>query len=130
MPHVVLADAANEDIVSILEWTHENFGEQARLRYEALLTQAIIDIAESPDRPGCVAREELAADARTYHLWHSRNRVKKTLGVVSKPRHFLLFRINAQGDIEIGRVLHDSMDLASHLPYSYFGHSSEQETAD
>ncbi|MCU0716827.1 MAG: type II toxin-antitoxin system RelE/ParE family toxin [Pirellula sp.] len=130
MPHVVLADAANEDIVSILEWTHENFGEQARLRYEALLTQAIIDIAKSPDRPGCVAREELAADARTYHLWHSRNRVKKTLGVVSKPRHFLLFRINAQGDIEIGRVLHDSMDLASSLPSDYLGHSSEQGTVE
>lgn len=130
MPHVVFAKAANEDIVSILEWSYENFGEQARLRYEALLTQAIIDIAESPDRPGCVAREELAADARTYHLWHSRNRVKKTLGVVSKPRHFLLFRINAQGDIDIGRVLHDSMDLASNLPSGYFGHSSDQVTAE
>lgn len=125
MPHVVLAKAANADIVSILEWSHENFGEQARLRYEALLTQAIIDIAESPDRPGCVPREELAAEARTYHLWHSRNRVGKRPGVVSKPRHFLLFRISAQGDIEIGRVLHDSMDLASNLPSGYLGHSSD-----
>ena len=36
--------------------------------------------------------------------------------------------MNAQGDIEIGRVLHDSMDLVSNLPSSDFGHSSEQGT--
>ncbi len=94
------------------------------------MTQEIIDIAESPDRPGCVAREELAADARTYHLWHSRNRVGKRPGVVSKPRHFLLFRISAKGGIEIGRVLHDKMDLASNLPSGFFGHSSDQRTAE
>jgi len=128
MRHVVLAKAANEDIVSILEWSHENFGERARLRYGALLTQAIIDIAESPDRPGCIAREELAAGARTYHLWHSRNRVEKTPGVVRKPRHFLLFRIGARGDIEIGRVLHVSMDLASNFPPGYMVHSSDEES--
>jgi toxin ParE1/3/4 len=119
MPRVLLANAANEDIVNILEWSHENFGEHARLRYEALLTQAIVDIAASPDRLGSVARDELTAGARTYHLWHSRNRVEKTIGVVGNPRHFLLFRISAQGDIEISRVLHDSMDLASNLPSGY-----------
>ncbi|MBL8817449.1 MAG: type II toxin-antitoxin system RelE/ParE family toxin [Planctomyces sp.] len=128
MPRVVLANAASEDIVSILEWSHENFGELARLRYEALLTKAIIDIAESPDRPGCVAREELAAGARTYHLWHSRNRVGKTPGVVRNPRHFLLFRPGAQSDIEIGRVLHDSMDLASNLPSGDMVQSSDEES--
>jgi hypothetical protein len=74
MPRVVIANAANEDTVNILGWSHENFCEPGRLRYEALLTQAIIDIAESPDRQGCVAREELAAGARTYRLWYLRKR--------------------------------------------------------
>jgi len=76
-----------------------------------------------------MAREELAAGARTYHLWHSRNRVRKMPGVVRNPRHFLLFRIGAKGDIEIGRVLHDSMDLASNLPPGYM-HSSDEELHD
>ena len=116
MQRVVLAPAAEEDIVKILAWSHEHFGEHARLRYEALLTQAIVDIAENPERVGSLSREELAAGARTYHLWHSRERIAKSVGMVAKPRHFLLFRLNAEGEIEIGRVLHDSMDHVSILP--------------
>lgn len=119
MPRVVLAPAAEEDIVRILAWSHEHFGEQARLRYEALLTQALVDIAEDPERAGSVPREELAAGARTYHLWHSRQRMAKSVGKVGTPRHFLLLRTNAEGQVEIGRVLHDSMDLASNLPEVY-----------
>lgn len=120
MPRVVVAPAAEEDIVRILAWSHEHFGEQARLRYEALLTQALVDIAEDPERAGSVPREELAAGARTYHLWHSRQRMAKSVGKVGTPRHFLLLRTNAEGQVEIGRVLHDSMDLASNLPEVYF----------
>ena len=36
MQRVVLAPAAEEDIVEILAWCHEHFGEPARIRYEAL----------------------------------------------------------------------------------------------
>jgi len=36
----------------------------------------------------------------------------KAVGTVLKPRHFLLFRVSSNREIEIGRVLHDSMDLA------------------
>jgi toxin ParE1/3/4 len=119
MPLVVLAPAAEEDIVRILAWSHEHFGEQARLRYEALLTQTIVDIAEDPERVGSVPREGLAAGARTYHLWHSRQRIAKSVGMVGTPRHFLLLRITDEVQVEIGRVLHDSMDLASNLAEVY-----------
>ena len=125
MFRVVLAPAAEEDIVKILAWSHEHFGEQARLRYEALLTQAIVDVAEDPERVGSVPREELAAGARTYHLWHSRQRIAKSVGMVGNPRHFLLLRTNAEGQVEIGRVLHDSMDLASNLPEVYLPNPNE-----
>jgi len=120
MPGVVLSPAAEEDLVRILAWSHKHFGEQTRLRYEALLTQAIVDIAEDPERTGSVRREELATGSRTYHLWHSRQRIAKSVGKVGTPRHFLLFRVNSEGLVEIGRVLHDSMDLASNLPEVYF----------
>lgn len=48
MASFTLSVVAERDIVSILTWTHEHFGEQARLRYEALLVQAMIDVAENP----------------------------------------------------------------------------------
>jgi toxin ParE1/3/4 len=119
MARFTLSVAAERDIVSILTWTHEHFGEQARLRYEALLVQAMIDIAENPHCPGSEARDEIAGLARTYHLWHSRNRVDKVPGRVHRPRHFLIYRVNDRQQIEIGRVLHESVDLPNHLPTEY-----------
>ncbi len=35
-----LTDAAQADIVSILAWSHEQFGQEARQRYEALIAAA------------------------------------------------------------------------------------------
>lgn len=119
MARFTLSVAAERDIVSILTWTHEHFGEQARLRYEALLVQAMIDIAENPRCPGSAARDEIAGLARTYHIWHSRNRVDKLPGRVHRPRHFLMYRVNDRKQIEIGRVLHESVDLPNHLPTEY-----------
>jgi toxin ParE1/3/4 len=110
---------AERDITSILAWTHEHFGEQARLRYEALLVQAIVDVAEDPERPGSALRHEISRVACTYHLWHSRNHVDVAIGRVRRPRHLLIFRFTDENQIEIGRVLHDSMDLSSHLPVEY-----------
>ncbi len=119
MPRFVIAPAAAADIESILGWSDEHFGESGRLRYEALLVQAIFDLAEQPERPGVHCRPEIAKRAGTYHLLNSRDRVAAALGRVKQPRHFLLFRVRADGAVEIGRVLHDSMDLAQHLPDEY-----------
>ena len=119
MPRFVLAPAAAVDIESILAWSHEHFGEEARRRYEALILKAILDVAERPDRAGVQNRPEIASDARTYHLCYSRHRGAAGIGSVKEPRHFLLFRPRADGAIEIGRVLHDSMDLSRHLPEGY-----------
>jgi toxin ParE1/3/4 len=107
---------AERDIEAILAWTHEEFGAKARVRYEALLIRAMLDVAESPERAGSQDRPEIAASARTYHIRHSRDRVKKSIGKVKQPRHFLLYRALAGGPVEIGRVLHDRMDLKRHRP--------------
>jgi toxin ParE1/3/4 len=119
MSRYVLSPAAERDIESILAWTHERFGVAGRLRYEALLTQAILDVAVDAERAGSLHRPEIVPTARTYHLWHSRNRVDAAVGRVRHPRHFLLYHICSDGRIEIGRVLHDSMDLPRHLPEAY-----------
>lgn len=52
MPASVILPAAQRDIESILAWSQEQFGVEARLRYEALLVQAILDVAEDPQRSG------------------------------------------------------------------------------
>jgi plasmid stabilization system protein ParE len=45
--------------------------------------------------------------------------VKKSVGKVKQPRHSLPYRTLAGGPVEIGRVLHDGMDLKRHLPEKY-----------
>lgn len=117
MSRFFLAPAAEQDILSILAWTHQHFGEAARLRYEALLTQAIIDIANDPYCSGSIARPEMARAARTYHLHHSRNRLSTSIGRVKRPRHFFVYRLRESGEVEIGRVLHDSVDLDRHVNF-------------
>ena len=49
-----LSEAAQDDVLGILAWTHEQFGEAARLRYEHLIVAALRDLASQPDRPGRV----------------------------------------------------------------------------
>jgi toxin ParE1/3/4 len=119
MAHHVISPAAERDIQAILAWTHEQFGVRGRLRYEALLVRAIHDVVENPQRTGSQARPEIAPSAWTYHLWHSRDRVEPPGDRVHRPRHVLLYRIGKDGQVEIGRVLHDAMDLARHLPDEY-----------
>lgn len=111
-----ISPQAERDIEAILQWTHDVFGEKALVRYEILLLRAIEDIAEDPERPGSHRRAEIAPGARTYHLRFSRERVGKRSRKVANPRHFLLYRVASDGSVEIGRVLHDGMDLKRYLP--------------
>jgi len=129
MPHAILSPAAQREMASILLWSEEHFGEAAHLRYEALLIQAIDDLAVDPLRTGSEDRVEIAEGLRSYHLWHSRNRVAQSPRRVRRPRHLFLFRLNDNGAVEIVRVLHDSMDLPRHLPES-FPPSSEGDDAE
>ena len=116
MGSVRLTDAAQSDIVEILAWSEMQFGEAARRRYERLIVTALRDIAGAPERPGSVGRPELGADVRSWHLRGSRDRARGADGVVSRPRHFLLYKIVDPQLVAIGRVLHDAMELRRHLP--------------
>lgn len=109
-----LSAAAQADLVDILAWTHENFGEAARKRYEALIIAALRDIAAQPDRAGSIERPELGVGVRSWHLRLSRERARTETGTVRRPRHFLIYR-TGNGPVVIGRVLHDAMELARHL---------------
>ena len=104
---VHLGAAAELDFANILRWTTDNFGaEQARI-YRDTLMQAIAELANGPDVAGSRARDDIMAGLRTLHVARYGRR----------GRHFLLFRVGRGRTIEIGRILHDRMDLPPHLPF-------------
>lgn len=107
-----LTHAAQADIVSILAWSDDRFGAEARKRYEALIATAIRDAAMSSDDVGRTARPELGDGVFSWHL--ARSRTRSPGGTVHRPRHFLICR--RDGDVlVVGRVLHDAMELRRHL---------------
>ncbi len=110
---VALAAPADRDFLEIMSWSAEHFGAAAADRYEALIGQAIADIGEDPFRPSAGKRPELPDGLFAYHLSASRDRVAG--GRVHTPRHFVLYRIFGSR-VEVLRLLHDSRDLARHVP--------------
>ncbi|MBE7373877.1 type II toxin-antitoxin system RelE/ParE family toxin [Pseudomonas lopnurensis] len=110
-----LSDAARADIIEILAWTHNHFGELARRRYEHLLATALRDISTSPERPGSKDRGELGAGARSWHLRLSGERARTENGVVHRPHHFIIYRVEPADLVVVGRVLHDAMELERHM---------------
>jgi toxin ParE1/3/4 len=115
---VRLTGPAKRDLSGLMEWTVQEFGEGAALRYDTLIKQALKDIGTNPERPGSKERPEIMVQgARTYQLEFSRNRVNGSK--VKAPRHFLLYRRRDDGVIEVARILHDGRDLQRHLPEDY-----------
>ncbi len=113
---IVLSPAAEQDIRDVLFWSLDKFGATAADRYRALLIQTLRDLEADPLRLGSRTRPELVNSARTYHIALSRTNVEGQR--VKEPRHFILYRIGSAG-IEVARILHDSRDLARHLPADY-----------
>jgi toxin ParE1/3/4 len=112
MRRIRLSQAAQSDIIEILAWSHAQFGEDARQRYEALIAAAIRDVARMQTSVVSTERPELGPGVQCWHLRQSRRRSKAA--IVQRPRHFLLYRIE-EAIVVIGRVLHDAMELRGHL---------------
>ena len=105
---VRLGAVAEVDFANILKWTVENFGVRQAAIYRDVLVQAVSELAKGPDVAGSRARDDIMAGLRTLHVArHGR-----------RGRHFLLYRAVEDEIIEIGRILHDQMDLPRHSPYS------------
>ncbi len=116
---VIVAPKARGDIASILAWTEENFGPLTLKRYAKLIATAIEEIAENPERAGSSQRPEIAENCRTYHLYFSRKAAGTAGDRIRQPRHLLLYRVTGSNALEIGRVLHESMDFQANLPEEY-----------
>jgi toxin ParE1/3/4 len=100
--------AAELDFANILKFTTENFGARQSRRYRDTLVRAIGELANGPEVGGSKARDEIMQGLRTLHVArHGR-----------RGRHFLLYRVAPGRMIEIGRILHDGMDMQRHLPFA------------
>lgn len=67
---------------------------------------AIEALQHGPDVVGAQARDEVLPGMRTLHVARQGR----------KGRHFVVFRPGAGQVIDVLRLLHDSMDMARHLP--------------
>jgi toxin ParE1/3/4 len=109
------AARARRDIATVLDFSHDNFGQPARRRYEALIAAAPRDIANDARRQGATERVILGRTVRLYHLRQSRERARTEDGIGQSPRHAVVYRLAAGDTVIVVRVLHDSMDPARHL---------------
>jgi toxin ParE1/3/4 len=104
---VRLGPAAELDFANILRWTTDSFGERQSRLYRDTLLRAIGDLANGPDVAGSRVRDEIMPGVRTLHVArHGR-----------RGRHFLLYRVVGGQTIEIGRILHDAMELRRHQSF-------------
>lgn len=104
---------ARRDILAILAWSGERFGENARERYEQLIASALRSITSDAEPIGTKRHPDLSADLRLLHLRY----ISQVGGdpIVRKPRHLIAFRKAGPDLIVVVRVLHDAMDLPARL---------------
>ena len=106
---VRLSAAAEQDYQNIFRWTREKFGLAQAQLYANTISAALKDLRAGPETIGVKACDEIGINIKTLHIARKGR----------KGRHFLMCRTDdAQGQkmIVVLRILHESMDLARHLP--------------
>lgn len=103
---VRLAELAEQDLLSSILWTVQNFGAHQAEIYAETLSLAIEALHDGPEIWGASACEDIGPGIRTLHVAQQGR----------KGRHFVVFRAAPEQTIDVLRLLHDSMDLAKHLP--------------
>lgn len=103
---VRLTSQAELDLINIVRWTVVNFGARQAELYAETLMQAMETLNGGPEILGAKVRDEIEQGIRTLHV----NRQGR------KGRHFVVFKVADGQIIEVLRLLHDSMDLARHVP--------------
>ena len=74
--------------------------------YRRTLIAALTSLHEGPILPDSKARDEIQPGLRSLHVARRGRR----------GRHFVLYRSDEIGTVDVLRILHDTMDLARHLP--------------
>lgn len=103
---VSLSVAAERDLFSVVQWTGQTFGAKQALLYEETIAHAVTALEGGPELPDSRMRDDIRPGMWVLHIAR-RGR---------KGRHLLVYYVEKDGEIIIVRILHDSMDLARHVP--------------
>ena len=103
---VRLAEKAEHYLLDALVWTTDQFGALQADEDLETLTLALEALTDGPNIVGSKVRDDIGLGIRTLHV--------ARLG--RKGRHLVVFRFADGQVIDVIRLLHDSMDLAKHLP--------------
>lgn len=125
MRRLIVTAPARFDLVDIRRYTRARHGMRAGDAYDGLLRQALRDLRDDPSRPGSRERPEIGAGIRSYHVARSRERAGSR---IKAPRHFLLYFLPDDDTVVVSRVLHDSRDLARHIPDEHLQAAKGDET--
>ena len=96
MPAYRLTNKALEDLRSIARYTEQTWGREQRNQYLSKLDASFLMLVHEPELGR--ACDEIRQGYRKHHVG----------------RHLIFYRILASR-IEIIRILHDSMDIDSHI---------------
>jgi plasmid stabilization system protein ParE len=102
VPAVVILPRADAQIIEVLAYTFERFGETKYLDYRDLIGIALRALESRPTAGK--RRPEIHPDAWTYHIARPGR----------KARHLFIYRIRT--DVEIARFIYDAMDLRRQGP--------------
>ncbi|GIK47477.1 MAG: type II toxin-antitoxin system RelE/ParE family toxin [Hyphomonadaceae bacterium] len=101
--NLVLSEQADADIDAILLWTAEHFGARQAETYLQRIDSTLQALAHEPlPAASRIRDQDLGRSYRTLHLGR-------------RSRHMICYRVE-EHRVFILRILHDSMDLAQHLP--------------
>ncbi|MGO2634367.1 MAG: type II toxin-antitoxin system RelE/ParE family toxin [Galactobacter sp.] len=110
---LVLSPLARVDVVELLEWSLDCFGDAVRDGYEELINACWHDIQTDPRRAGSHDRPEVGREVRGIHLRSSRDRVPADVRRIITPRHIVFYRVT-DDVVHISRVLHESREVGHH----------------
>jgi len=104
-----LSAPAEAQILEILDWSEEHFGEISRARYASLLVKAMENVADDPHQKSVAWKQVASGAVGVYHIRNSRRHVPDPPGSVHDPRHYLIFRLGSDGIADILGFIHERM---------------------
>lgn len=103
MARLIRSPLAQRDIIKVLKYTKEHWGNVQACEYRQLINDALVAIASYPQR------------GRSYSSVRP-NILAYPIRQPGRPaRHILFYRIARTGTVEIVRFLHEAMDFDEHL---------------
>ena len=105
MAKLIISASARRDIANALQASARCWGPGQRRQYRLLIEKALGDLLEAPEYPASRTRDEIRPGIRTLHIARR-----------GRPaRHLIVYRIAADGSIQVIRLLHDAMELSRAL---------------